>query len=800
MFTSVVIAPVRQLRRAPGLFALVILTLSLGIGATTAIFGIVDTLFLRPLPYPHGDRLADVWTTNTKTGRATVNLSGETIGALREEQPWLTAVEMYQMDAGVLSGAGDPTIGSAPRVSPGLLRLLGVAPRLGRLFADDETTAAAGTPHVALISESLWRSRFGGVATVLGRRIAIDDESYTIVGVLPETFRFPESCDVWRPIEAIGGRFTSRYHAIVSLRPGLTREALNAHLRNLAPQMQQAGTLPRDQAFVLDDLLQQRLPRRLSAAFYVMLAAVSLMLLVAIVNVANLLLVRASARTSEFALLGALGATRADLLRQMAAEGLFLALLSLAGSLFVANGWLAILTPLIPREMTYPTILHPTPWDWRVLAFSTIVSTITCVTVSALPALRVSRLDLIATLQNRSAATTVGTTDERWQSMLIVAQLAIVLVLLAGAGLLLRSFVQLVSVDLGIDRRNLLVFDIPIPPVRYTAPGAALTLMQRLHDAIEHSPDVERATFSEFAPPLPGRASMGTPEADGQPPPGAVLQLLRRQVAPDYFATLGVPIREGRTFRPDDPDTVAIVGSALARRLWNGASPIGRRLRLDSSEPWLTVIGVAGDVALMAPDAPDAEPLDTYIPHQRRAPARLFSLIVRTRGHDAAVLQLVKDRLRALDDRLPIYEIRTMDQRYGEWVAKPRLFVGLAGAFATLAVLLAAVGVYGTAAYWVARRRREIGIRIALGARPTRVVAMILGRSVRLAIAGGAIGLASAFAARRLLDSLRFVTSTRDPVTLIGVTALLLALVLLACYLPARRASRLDPSIVLRGE
>jgi predicted permease len=386
--------------------------------------------------------------------------------------------------------------------------------------------------------------------------------------------------------------------------------------------------------------------------------------------------------------------------------------------------------------------------------------------------------------------------------LLIAAQLAIVLVLLTGAGVLLRSFVHLVGVEPGLDRQNLLVFDLQIPDKRYQSPGAALTLLEQLKAMVEASPDVEHATVSESAPPLPGRATHGVPEADGQPPSGPAVDLLRRQIEPNYFATLRIGLREGRALHADDPETAAVISSSLARRLWNGASPIGHQLRLDPKEPWLTVIGVANDVALMSPEAPDYEPMDTYVLHQRSARPWVFSVIVRTRdgANDAAVPQFVKDQLRRLDDRLPILETRTMDQRYADWVAKPRLFVGLASVFATIAVLLAGIGVYGTAAYWVARRRREIGIRIALGARPASVVALVLRRGLRLALIGGAVGIASALASRPLLESLLFVTDARNPITVVAVATLLVSLVAIACYLPARRASRIDPSIVLRGD
>jgi putative ABC transport system permease protein len=787
----------RTFRRNPGVLSLAVLTLALGTGSTTAVFKIVDALLIRPLPYPGSDRLFEVWTECGPKGPKLHGVSRGAFHALRDETSVFSSVEAYQFGAATLTGDGEPVFVAAPRVTPGLLHLLGAAPRLGRLFDDNDSTAGS---RVAIISEHLWTSRFGRAPDVINRRLTIDDEPHTIVGVLPRRFGFPEqTSEVWRPILSDRGRgISERAQAVVMLRAGITREVANDRLVATSTALQADGGLARDRRLVLDDLIQRRYGRQFSTALYIMLGAIALVLLVACVNVANLLLARAITRQSEFALMGALGASRSHLVAQVLGESLALAALGAAGGVLIARVLLVTILDLLPPDMKMLSAVATL--DWRAVAFAASVATLTCVVVGVLPALRVAGHDPIESLKGRLPGV-VDHGSERWQSGLVAAQLAVVLVLLTGTGLLLRSFTRLVSVDPGFAQANLLVFEIQLPDTRYQTPGSSVALLEGLDRLVEAIPGVGRATFAEGAPPTAGGLSFERPEAEGRPNIDASdLELPQRTVTSDYFATMGIPIVEGRSFIAEDPENVVIVNDKLARRLWGGESPVGRRFRLGSTQPWRVVVGVARDVKEHGLHDPIGDGMEVYFAYSRKATSRFFAFIVRATGNEAAVVQQVKERLWTIDERLPILGAMTMEQRLGDSVAKPRFLLRLASAFAGIAIVLACVGVYGTAAYWVARRRRELGIRMALGATRRGVLALIVGRSVRLAAWGCTIGLAASLSTTRILSSLMFETSVREPAIMAAVTALLVGLVLTGCYVPARRASQIDPATVLRSE
>jgi predicted permease len=784
----------RGLRRAPELLALVVLTLALGIGGTTAVFTVVDGLLMRPLPYPEPHRLVEVWTEEAPEGWKTPGLEGPVLRSLRSRSQAFEAVEAYQFGAATLTGAGEPDLVAAPRVTPGLLRLLGVAPRLGRLFDDDEARTGA---RVALIAEGLWRSRFGGSDDVLGRSLWIDDEPHVVVGVLPTGFAFPErTARVWRPLAPEGG--TGRVQTVVRLAAATSRESLAGLLEALSAQLREAGLLAADRRLVFEDLLQKRWGRRYATALLVMLGAVSLVLLVACVNVTLLLLIRASARRGELALRVALGAGRGQLAGQVLLESLALAVLGCLGGVLLARLLLAaILSLLPPRMMMLSTVAG---LDGRALGFALALSGLVCLLVGALPALRVAGTDPISGLRGRAPGT-VDRGAERGQFALVVAQLGLVFVLLAGAGLLLRSFVRLVNVDPGFETADLLVLGIQPSSARYRAPGASLRLLEKLETLVEADPAVLSASFSDGAPPSSGFTRADGLEAEGgSRVVAAGLMLPSTCVAPDYFATMGIALVEGRTFARGDPEHAAVVSDGLARRLWGGEPALGRRFRLDPEAPWHTVIGVAKDVAAMGPGSSVGDGMELYRPFPRDVTSTWLTLLIRTDGSSATVLPRARERLRRLDDRLPILEATSMEQRLLESVARPRFFLRLAAAFAGIATLLAGVGVYGTIAHRVARRRHELGVRMALGATRADVVALLLGRGLRMAAAGSAIGAAVSFAVGRVLATLLFETSPHEPAVLAGIAALLSGLVMAASYLPARSGSRLDPSVVLRAE
>ena len=781
--------------RSPLVVALAVVTLALGLGVATAVFGVVDVLLIRSLPYPNSERLAEVWWERVP-GRITAFLRGaEIVDALREEARLFSTVESFRQAGATITGAGEPEFVTAAHISPGLLPLLGVAPRRGRLLYDEDALPGV---RVALISERLWLKRFGGGASAVGGRISIEDEPHTIVGVLPGNFGFPSRrVDVWRPLAAEPQR---SFRAIAALQPGMSREGARDRLRAVSGSLRQAGVLRDDSGDLLIRDLQQLVhARRHSAAFYVLLAAVALVLLVACGNVANLFLVRAHGRESRFAIMKALGARRSDLLRQSVWEGLVLALLSGCGALLVAEACLAGISRIMPPELTYYSSAAVTV-DGRFLGFAVLLSTVTCLAVTVIPSFNVSEAHLVESLKGRTVQQAGA--HRGWQSVLVVAQLAIVLVLLAGSGLLLRSFVRLVNVDPGFDTEDLLVFEPVLRGDRYRAPGSRLGFFEQLDELVEDSGGLRSATFASGAPPDSDISFKIQPEAEGrQVVDAAGLVLPHVDVAPDYFVTMGIPLIKGRTFSSDDPDTVVILNEVLARRYWGSGSPLGRRFRLDADEPWHTVIGVARDVKQSGLDDPMGDGMELYFPYSRTKRRAHSDFIVRTDGTDAAVVaRQVKELFWRLDRSLPILQVTTMERRLGESVARPRFFLVLVGIFALLGVLLAGVGVYGVTAYWVAQRIRELGLRMALGATRGRIVGLVLGRGLRLAALGAGIGLAGAMATLQVLESFLFATDPSDAETLTGVTVLLVSLVLAACYLPALRASRLDPADVLRSE
>jgi predicted permease len=783
----------RSLRRSPGLFGLVVVTLALGIGGTTAVFTVVDGLLLRPLPYADADRLLELWTERTRDALRTPGLDAEILRAFRADRRPFAAVEGYQMDAVTLTGSGEPVIVAAPRVTPGMLPLLGAAPRLGRLF--DEADAVPGSRAV-LVSSGLWQRRFGGARDILGQTLRLDDEPHTIVGVLPEGFGFPErNAEVWRPVALDG---PGRVHTVVQLPPDGAGAALSQPLATLSAQLQEAGLLSREHHLVLEELLQKRYGQRFATALYAMLGAVALVLLVACVNVTHLLLARSVSRRGEMALELALGAGRSRLAARVLVESLGMAVLGGLGGVLLARFLLATILDLVPPHMTMLSTLAAL--DGRALAFALALTAGTCLLVGTLPALWAARTDPIAGLRGRAPGS-VDRGAQRGQSALIAAQLALVFVLLAGAGLLLHSFVRLVSVDPGFDPENLHVITTDLPAERYAAPGAKRQLLEELEALVEADPAVRAASFVVGAPPHFSFTRLDRPETEsGAHTELTGLMLPFSEVAPDYFATMGISLMEGRTFARSDPERVAIVNDRFAHRLWGAASPIGRRFRLVPEHAWRTVIGVARDVRAMGPSDPMGDGMEIYFPFPSSFSAGSPTFLVRSHRSDPGLVQRVRERLWSLDDRLPVWEATTMKARLLESVARPRFFLRLSVTFAAVAALLAGIGVYGTAAFWVARRRHELGVRMAIGATRRAILALLVGRALRVAAWGCALGAAVSVASARVLGSLLFETSPQSPAVLAGVMALLGGLVLAATYLPARSASRLDPASVLRSE
>jgi len=776
------------------LTGLLVLTLTLGIGATTAIFSVVDAVVFNPLPFPKAERIVEVWTQYAEAATRQPGAAGAVVAALKDETRLFEQVEAYQFGVGTLTGVGEPEMVSFPGVSTGIFTIFPTTPQVGRLFSPGDSTMGES---VVLISDRLWTGRFGRDPAVLDRHLTIDGHRYRIVGVLQPRFSFPESStDLWRPIDT-SSAIKQRLQVVALRREGVTFEQVNERLTAVTAGLQSVGSLPAGQSLVSEVPIQVRYSRTGASAFYLLLGAVSVLLLVACVNVSNLLLVRASTRHGELALMTALGAGRAVLLRQAFCESLYLALAGGAAGLLLANGLLELILGLAPPRMTY--LSNATgALDTRAVWFALGLVIVTCLVFGVLPAWRVSRVDASHALKHQ-ARTLIGSRDAWWQGALVAGQLALVVVLLAGAGLLLRSYIKLNQVDLGFDPEGIAVVEIQMPS-RYGTGGAGRAFMREVESRVERRFNVPASLVSATPVRSGGLFVDVTPEAEGQTLSSSPVSLPYSRVSADFFDVVGIPLVAGRTFAPGDGEDTFIVNEVLARRYWGTQSPIGRRFRTSSRQPWSTVVGVARDIKTMGPTDERGEGMEIYYPMLPGGHSTSLALMVRAGADAAGMLPELKQIVWGMDPNLPILAATTMTDVVGDSIGRQRFVLLLASAFSVCAVVLGSVGVYGVSAYWVASRRRELAIRLAIGASPASVMRDVLVRGLRLAAIGGVAGLALALAGARVMESALFSTSARDPLTLFGVTALLALLAVVACAVPAFRASRVDPMSVLRAD
>jgi putative ABC transport system permease protein len=784
----------RNLRRAPAFTGLVVLTLALGIGATTAMFSVVDAVLLNPLPFAKADRIVEVWTFFQEGAVRAPGATSAVIATIRKEPGLFEAVGAYQFGAGTITGTGEPELVSVAGLAPSVFTVFPAAPLIGRLFNDGDATSSE---HPILISERMWAGRFGRDPNVIDRIVTIDDVPNRIVGVLPVRFNVPESSvSVWRPIDVESANARLRVQLVGIMQPGVTRTLVDDRLKALTASLQESGALPKGQYLVSDVPVQVGYARSGASSLYMLLGAVGVLLLVACVNITNLILVRASSRRGELALMAALGAGRTRLLRDAAIESAMLGVIGGALGVWLASGLLQLILGLAPDSLL---MLSSATGDLnlRAVAFAITLTFSTCVLFSVLPASRASRVDPIDALKQQSRSADRG--DQWWQGALVSTQIALVVVLLAGAGLLLRSFVKLNQVDLGFQTDGLVVLDIQMPP-KYRKGGAARAFMREVEQRVESALGTPATVVSASPVRRGGYSSDVRPEAEGLPVPASSISLPSSRVSADFFAVLGIPLLEGRTFNPEDGEDAIIINDVLARRYFGNTSPIGRRFKTNTTQPWLTVVGVAADIKTMGPADAVGEGTEVYVPMGPTGESNFLTLMVRAKGREAAALQQMRRSVWDIDPNMPILEARTMAEAFGDSVARPRFLASLSGAFTIGAVLIAAVGVYGVSAYWVARRRRELAIRLAVGASPDRLILIVIARSLRLAAIGTIAGLAIAIAGARVMTTLLFATDPRDPATFIGVSVLLGAIAIVACLVPALKAARVDPMTTLRAE
>ena len=787
---------VRNLRRDLAFSVVVVATLALGIGATTAMFSVVDSVLLRPLPYRGIERFSELTTSQSGPVRSP-GITGLALPQLRDGLADLAAIEGYQMGSATITGGREPAVVAAPRITPQLLSFVGATPHLGRLFNDDDLRSTVPT---AIISYRLWLTNFGGSTDVIGRALDIDDQPHTIVGVMSPHVRYPEAnAAIWRPLNwSAASRSRQRVMVVMIRHPGVSSEQLAARLDTLSARLREIKLLTAGQSMYPDLLLQQRFGRADAKAFWMMFAAVSLVLLVACVNVSNLMLARASRRHGEIALRTALGASRSSMIASSLTESLILAVGGGVVGVGFAQALISVLLRILPPQLTYLTATAVS-LDQRVLVFAALVSLVTCVLSGLLPAQRASTADPLDAIKQQ-APTVLGRRDERWQSLMLTAQMSVVLILLAGAGLLLRSFITLSRVESGFNPDGLAIVDVLLTPNHYPTGVATRAFLDNLEQRLEASGMDVTVTDSS---PLTSLMVFGnvTPEAEE----GIIgndlapLNLPKMEVAGDFFKTVGIPILAGRSFATNDVDAV-VVNDRLAKRYWGNVSAIGHRFRVSDKEPWRTVIGVVGDVKVAGLTDPVSHGMEVYTPPDARQSGGFYTVLARSDRDPSDVIGLIKQTLWNLDSRIPVTEAMSMNDRIGESLYRQRFFVRLSTTFTAIATVLAMIGMYGTATYWVARRRRELAIRIAVGASPAIVMRAVIIRMARLAVFGGAFGLVLAIAGARTVQSMLFAIDARDPATLTLVSVLLVIVAITACAVPAIRASRVDPMTTLRTE
>ncbi|MGH9415292.1 MAG: ABC transporter permease [Terriglobales bacterium] len=802
----------RLLAKSPAFVLIAVLTLALGVGASTAIFGVVDAVLLRPLPFPRPEQLVSLRERDRQFPMMSVSYL-DYLDWVKGNRSF-SALAAYRGNGAILTHAGAPAVIEGIEATASYFTALGVRPERGRAFSGAEDRVG-GTP-VAVLSDSLWHDRFGADPAILGKTIELDAKARTIIGVMPPGFpgisSEEDAPQYWIPLGAAatpGSGLTSRgshpgINGLGRLKPGvrlaLARADMDRIARALSQRYPKSNT---GEGVAVQSYLSWITRNSGGATLWMLLAAVGLVLLIACANVANLLLARAAGRQKANAIRAALGASRARLIREHLSESLCLGASGAAVGLGIAWVLMRAAPALLPNEMSRA---HQVGLDWRVVGFAVALALITSVLFGLAPAWQASRTRLVRVL-NQGGRETANAGGGRLRAALIVAEMALALLLLAGAGLLIRSLAKLQQVSPGFNPHHVLTFGISLPAASYPKPEQQLAFMRAARARLAALPGVE-ALGGVFPMPFSGNdwengfTIVGRPA----PPPGEEPSTNFAMIQGDYFAAIGMHLMAGRTFNDGDTTSspeVALVDTDFAKTYWPGpyTNALGKQIHSNGKDH--TVVGVFArvlDYGLDASTEMDRLP-ELFVPLSQAGDTSDTDFIVRTRGGDPLALTIAATRaLQSLDANMPVYHPRSMDQVIAASLLQRRLTLWLMGAFALLALLLAAVGIYGVLGYTVAQRTHELGVRMALGASGGRVLALVLGEGLRLALIGAAVGIAAALALGQALASALYGVSSRDPLTLVAAPVVLLAVAALACYLPARRATRVDPVVALRGE
>ena len=812
---------VRMLLKQPGFSLIAIITLALGIGANTAIFSVINAVLLRPLPYDDSHRIVAVYDSAPSIGFQRAGLTEMEFIRLRDETRSFVELATWNRDTVTLTGTGEPERVPASLASANLFQMLGAKIAVGRSFNPEEEMA--GRNNVVVLSHSLWQRRFAGDPSITGQSLTLDGDSFTVIGVLDESFKSPPELQSDTQIEIWLGygfdlaklrRGSHGMSVIGRLREGVTIEEAQAETGAIISRVvsDHPDFYPADMiSFLLP--LHQSIVGDVRPALLVMLAAVAVVLLIACANVANLLLVRSEARQKEIAVRAALGASRSSLIRQLLVESLLLSTLGTAIGLLMARWFLDAMLAISPDDIPR---LAETSLDLRVLGFAMLLSLLTALSFGLAPALHAVKFDLHTMLKEGGRSSGGHTSRSRLRQTLIVLETAMAIVLLVAAGLLVRSFWHLQRVDTGFAADNLLTMRLTPPGANYNDSRKIKNLYDALITRVKTLPDVRSAAVADPLP-VSGNNNDSIIEIEGRPLDMSRLNLMSvdaRSVSPEYFQTIEMRLVKGRLLAEADREgaqLAAVINETFARNHWPGEEAVGRRFRYLDAPPdkatssFATVVGIVADAKNRALNEEARQ--EAFFPLQQHTAAygqndlqQAYSLLVKTSDNPESLANTIRREIHSIEPNIIITRVRTMEQLMGTAFVEPRFNMILLGVFALVAMGLGAVGIYGVIAYSVAGRTHEIGIRMALGAGMSDVLRLIIGQGMRLVMLGLVIGLAGAYALTRVMTSLLYGVSATDPLTFTGVAALLGFVSLISCYIPARRATRVDPMVALRYE
>lgn len=799
----------RMLRKKPAFAIAALLNLALGIGVNTAIFSVVNAVLLQPLPYTEPSQLVFIWdTARDKAEKLTYPVSSPNFRDWQENNNVFASMSAYSFDYFNLVGQDKPERLFAAYVSPNFLTTLGVTPALGRSFSSTEEQSSE-----VIVSNSLWKRRFASNPQLVGQPLTINGRAYTVIGVLPPEFQIPrqvslgvvamDDVDLLVPISVLASTEPATVNergrhfltAIARVKPGVGIEQAGSAMTAIASGLGQRYPEANANFTVHLVPVHEQITGSIRPALLLLLGAVGLVLLIACSNVANLLLARYAGRQKEFAIRAALGARAGRLLQQLFTESLLLGLIGGGLGLLLA---VAATRALVASNLSdIPRILE-TGVDARVLGFTLLISLLTSVLFALAPTLQYIRPNLNKTLKDGERSASTAPLSRRLRSLLVVTEMALALMLLVGAGLLIRSFSRILAVDMGFNPRNVLTAEMFLPPDKYSTPAQFISFHSSLMERLKNEAGVESAATVNILPLKGTRAVSIGVEGQPEPPPGQEVLISQRIVSPAYFDAMAIPLRQGRVFTDHDTadsPPVVVISQSLAQKFWGQENVVGKRVTMGPKAS--EIVGVVGDVKEASVE--DATNPEVYLPY-RQYPWPVFTLVLRSSGDPKNLLGFIQRDVATIDKDQPIGKSAPMEEVLAEKLAQRRLNVLLLGVFGGVALLLALVGIYGVISYTVTQRKHELGLRMALGAQPHHILKLIVGQGMTLALIGIGIGLAGAFILSRYLTSMVYEISVTDPVTFVGSALLLVLAAFIACYLPARKALKVYPMDALRQD